>query len=209
MKKAISVILAVILAFSVLSVSAFAEEPNNPLVLPDNYLENGIKVKITIFDDIEPIEQIIAYKDNKFSLLVKIYNQDFKVIIKENTLYLYPLKFPFIHIATKINMEEIYYDFNENITADADFVDSYVFDDYTVYEYVCTDKDTNQNIKLKYYVDDNNKLVKVESIESEYQYTIMEILETELSDSEFDLPIFSFNLTPILEFLMDTDFFIF
>ena len=195
MKKAISVILSAILVFSVLSVNAFAFDPYNPSETLTEYLEMGLKVKVTVFDDFEKVEQIIAFKDNKFSFTIKMLDQEFKGIFKDNTLYLYPANFPFIHIAMETDMDSVFSEDIGEIEYEPEFIRSYTYEDLTVYEY------KSEDILLKCYVENNDELIKIESIYTENQYTTIEILETGISDKEFDLPLFSFNLMPIFEFL--------
>lgn len=205
MKRAISVILAAILVFSVLSVSAFATDSRKDF---EWYEENGFKAKFSVCVAGETTEYTVWYKNSKAAILMNQFGTEFKMIYKNNTVYLYPAEFPFIHIAIDVEEENLVYDPSK--IENKELTRTYTSGEYTVEEYIVIDEEYfNDAITAKFYYDSNNELKKIESIESENQYTTMEILETEISDKEFDLPIFSVNIMPIIEFLIETELFIF
>ncbi len=198
MKKIISGILATILIFSVLSVSTFATDSKKPL---EWYEENGLKCKISICDEGEITEHIISFKNGKIAICMNSYGAEFKAIFKNNTLYLYLVKFPFIHIAFEADEDLLIFD--NAVIENAEYIRTYTSEEYIIEEYAIED------LTAKFYYNNNNELKIVKSIESENRYTTMEILETGISDSEFDLPILSFNIMPIINFLNKIELFIF
>lgn len=211
MKKFLAVILAIMFVFSAFTANAFASESKKAQEWHQNntIIEDGVKLKTILLFDGEILEGIIYIKNDKFSLQMnsmRIFEgieAPATFIYKNNSLYMYITSFPFIHlkitdidniIDTSVFPEEI----------ESEFIRSYETESYYIEEY--TD---SEGMFFKYYfVGDSLKIIEVTDPENIDNFTSIEIMETGISDSVFNLPFFSVDLWPLLNYIMGSDIFI-
>lgn len=213
MKKTLSVILAtIILVMSVFSVNAFAAETTKTEALLAK-LNDSQEVAVTlgagdiaIFGKDSDSKDIIYIKDDKAAYE---YNAGFlsvRVVLEDDEIIAFFPAFPYIHVkldTASIGSVDIWEliekatDITMGILA---YVDTYAETvdgkTYTVEEF----NDRAQVTSKFYYEGDHLKILKVEDKQyKSVQYTYFDNIEFSVDDSIFELPLISFDLTPILK----------
>lgn len=213
MKKTLSIIIAtVILVMSVFSVNAFAADTTKTEALLDKLNETkevAVTLKagdIPIFGSNSKASDTIYIKDD---MAAYDYNAGFlnvRVVLDDDEVIAFLPMFPYIHVklessalgsvdiwglieeATKVTMGVLAY------------VDTYEEEvdgvKYTVEEF----NDRAQVTSKFYYQNDELKILKVEDKQTHsVQNTYFESIGFEVDDSIFELPLISFDVTPILQ----------
>lgn len=197
MKKLLSVVLSVIMILSAACVTAFATETHYAEdAIKSLDFEKGIKFEIRITD----IPLTVLYvKGDKTAAEMSIDGHNLKLILKDNTLYTYFTDFPFIYFELKnTDMPELEETLG-TLEIDALFIESYEAE-YDSKIYYVEKYASDDSMTLEYYfLDDELKMIR--SNDDENYTTEIKIISTEVDDDVFDLPFFSFNITPIFEFL--------
>lgn len=213
MKKIISVsIAAILLVMSVFSVNAFAADTTKTEALLDKLntsKEVAVSLKagdIPLFGSNSQATDTIYIKGDKAAY---DYNAGFlnvRVVLDDDEIIAFLPIFPYVHVkldSAAIGSIDIWGVINEvtNLTMGVlAYVDTYEEEvggiKYTVEEF----NDRAQVTSKFYYQDDELKILKVEDKQTKsVQYTYFENIEFEVDDSVFDLPIISFDLTPVLQ----------
>ncbi len=214
MKKAVSLILAVMLAFSLFTVSVFAADTKTQ----------------TLFDAAEEKKELcVTFRTgmlpefgSSYSAVNTVYIKGDKVaydfdngfievrtIAQEKSLYSYITNFPFIHMET-VELSFGDTDIWEMITTLSNFtMDFLVYQgsyettidgtDYYVEEF----NDRGSVVNSFFYVGDELKVLKAQDFaKGTIQYTYFDNVSLTVDDSVFELPAVSFNLTGIMKFIL-------
>ena len=196
MKKAISVILTVILIFSSMSVLSFATyTPKAEEALKNVDLKNGASF-IFINDYLEEYVEI-HFIDSKTAVYLSS-DLDIKMIHVDNTIYMYLTNFPFFYYETEYYGEffptdellfedlsgvEFAENYSKTVNGVTYNVEKYTNDIYEVIEF--------------YFINDEIKIIEC-SYDEDY-FTRLEITD-EIDDKVFELPRLAINITPIINF---------
>lgn len=200
MKKFLLVILSLVLILSAVCVTAFAADKPKAEDAINFNLEKGLQFEIRI-DDIPTT--MLYVKGDKIASEMKVEGYNLKLILKNNSFYMYFTDFPFVYFEHKDSEMPDLQDALGTLQFDAEFVEA-VETEYQSEIYYVEKYATDDGVTIEYYfLDDELKLLK--STDDENVTTEIEIVSTEVDDDVFELPFFAFNITPIFEFL--TSFF--
>lgn len=213
MKKIISVsIAAIILIMSLFSVNAFAADTTKTEALLDKLntsKEVAVSLKagdIPLFGSNSDASDTIYIKGDKAAY---DYNAGFlnvRVVLDGDELTAFLPIFPYVHVkldSTAIGSIDIWGVINEvtNLTMGVlAYVDTYEEEvggiKYTVEEF----NDRAQVTSKFYYQGDDLKILNVvDKQTNSVQNTYFESISFDVDDSVFDLPLISFDLTPVLQ----------
>lgn len=213
MKKTLSIIIAtIILVMSFFSVNAFATDTTKTEALLDKLNDSkevAVSLKagdIPLFGSNSDASDTIYIKDN---MAAYEYNAGFinvRVVLDGDEIIAFIPAFPYIHVkleSSAIGSVDIWGLIEEatNVTMGVlAYVDTYEEEvggvKYTVEEF----NDRAQVTSKFYYKDDALKILKVEDKQTNsVQNTYFENIEFEVDDSIFELPLISFDVTPILQ----------
>lgn len=199
MKKLLSVILSAILILSAFSVTAFAaDEPKAEEAIKNFDFEKGVQFEFRI----DGIPATTLYvKGDKIASEMNVEGHNLKLILKGDSLYMYFTSFPFIYFKHKDadmpELEEALGTLHFNAQFIEAFEAEYSSETYYVEKYM-----TDDGGFLEYYfLDDELKIIRSTDGETTSS-TEIKIVSTELDDDVFELPFFSFDITPIFELLV-------
>lgn len=209
MKKILSVILSVFIALSVFSIGAFANESAKLEKWCETHdFNSGISVKTYIYITdilIGFINPVFHFKNGQTAMEININDKDIKMIEKDDILYFFPAKFPFVYY--KMNAEEFWGSDNTDInTEDITFKESYETEynnkTFFVEDYIC--ETDGKQIILSAYFDGND--LKYIGFKEDYEgmeiEIYWEILSTNVDDKVFEMPSFSIDVSPIVDILI-------
>lgn len=214
MKKTLSVILAtLILALSVFSVNVFAAESTKTEDLLDKINETkefAITLAagdIPLFGSSSDASDIIYVKDDKIAYEYKAGFINVRVVLDDDEVFAFIPAFPFVHV--KMDMAAIgsldiggLIEEATSITKGVlAYVDTYEEEldgvKYTVEEF--NDR-AEVTTKLYYDADGQLKIINVvDERTNSVQNTYIKDLSLEVDDGIFELPLISFDLTPLLQ----------
>lgn len=209
MRKFLSLILSLLLIFSAFSVTAFADfdTPKAETTIENIDFEKGVSILFSTFSASDFPDSVLYIKGEMLAMETSVEGINVKLIIKNNLLYIYFADFPFFYYKEEnIDISE-YTAIFENINMDAEFSKNYqeTLDGitYDIEEYITADGEL-----LRYYIFEGNlKYAEIISkANDEYSHIKLEILSTELDNSIFEPPFFSFDITPILDFFINLVF---
>lgn len=212
MKKILSIILAtIILVMSVFSVNAFAADTRTDKLL--NQLKETKEAAVSLeagnillFGSNSDASDTFYIKGEKAAYEYKAGFINIRVVLDGDEIIAFIPSFPFIHVKLEtnalgsINIEALIEEATDLTSGVLNYVDTYEEElggvKYTVEEY----NDRAQVTSKFYYKDDELKILRVEDeMTSSVQNTYFESIEFEVDDSIFELPLVSFDVTPLLQ----------
>lgn len=211
MKKTISIILSVILIISAFSLNAFAATTKTEALLNKLNTEKEVAVTLTagdipIFGANSDATDTVYIKGDKAAY---DYNAGFinaRLVLDDDEIVAYLPVFPYVHVkldSTAIGSVDIWGIINEatNITLGVlNYVKSYEEEVDGKKYYVEEFNDRAQVTSKFYYDGDDLKILKVTDAKTgSVQNTYFEDISFEVDDSIFELPLISFDLTPVLQ----------
>lgn len=200
MKKFLSVFFAIVLIFSAFSLNAFAAETTRIEEWgKEHFPPYELGAKVTINDE---TIQTFYIKDKMIAGNVPVSeNINIDIIMKEDCTYLYFKAFPYFHLKFE-DVPEDYLNFDSIDLPEASFDGSGTVilnsEEYYVEQFIAED-----GTIVRYFFDGNDlKYIEAEDyVDGYYNHTIIEILTTEVDDEVFELPFFSINLAPLIDFV--------
>ena len=214
MKKSVSLILALVIALSVFSLSAFAADTKTENLF--DAIEDSKEVCVTFrtgksenFGDSYSVVNTVHMKDKKVAYDFDNGFIKLRTMTHEGKLVSFLPSFPYIHM-TVVNLPFVEVDVwgviekISNITMDfLVFVKSYETTIDGVTYYVEEFSDRGSVINSFYYVDGSLKILKAQDFAKDtIQYTYFDNVSLEVDDSVFSRPIISFEFTAVLTFLL-------
>ena len=214
MKKSISLILALVIALSVFTLSVFAADTKTEILF--NAIEDTKEVSVTFrtgrsetFGDSYSVINTVHMKGEKIAY--DFDNGFFKLrtLADEGKLVSYLPAFPFVYMSvTDLPVGEI--DIWEAVKSLSDFTMEFlVFQgSYTttidgVTYYVEEFNDRGTVVNSFYYVGDELKILKAQDFAKEtIQYTYFDNVSLKVDDSVFSKPLLSFEFTAVLQLLL-------
>ena len=214
MKKIISLILVLVLAMSVFSLSAFAVDTKTETLF--DAIENNEEVTVSFrtgksdtFGESYSVQNTVYMDDDKIAY--DFDNGFFKLrtITDDGKLVSFLPSFPFIHM-TLADLSLIKVDIwgiiekLSNFTMDfLVFQNSYETTIDGVTYYVEEFNDRGSVVNSFYYVGDELKVLKAQDFAKKtIQYTYFDEVKLEADSSVFQRPLISFELTVVLSFIM-------
>ncbi len=213
MKKTISIIMSVILIVSVFSLNAFAATTKTETLLNKLNTEKEVAVTLTagdiaLFGSDSDATDTIYIKEDKVAY---DYNAGFinaRVVLDDDEIIGFLPAFPYVHVkldSTAIGSVNVWGLIEEvtNITLGVlNYVGNYEEEVSGKTYYVEEFNDRAQVTSKFYYEGDDLKILKVyDARTGSVQYTYFEDIIFEVDDSVFELPLISFDLTPVLSAL--------
>ncbi len=212
MKKTLSIIIAtIILVMSVFSVNAFAAETKTDALLGKLKESKEVAVSlqagdIPLFGENSDATDTFYIKGDKAAYEYKAGFINVRVVLDGEKVIAFIPSIPFIHVKldTKalgsINISALIEEATNLTSGVLAYVDTYEEElggiKYTVEEY----NDRAQVTSKFYYQNDELKILKVEDKKTfSVQNTYFENIEFEVDDSIFELPLVSFDVTPLLK----------
>lgn len=214
MKKALSVILAtLILTLSVFSVNVFAADSTKTEALLDKLNETE-EVAITLaagdiplFGENSDSKDIVYIKDDKIAYEYKSGFINVRLVLDDDEIVAFIPAIPFIHV--KFDIAEIgSIDIWELIEKATDatmgvlaYVDTYE-EELDGVKYTVEEFNDRAQVTSKFYYDADGNLKILIVKDAQYgsvQNIYFDNIEFEVDDDIFDLPLFSFDVTPILQ----------
>lgn len=218
MKKTLSIIIAtIILVMSVFSVNAFAAETTKTDALLGQ-LKESKEVAVSLQAGDIPLlgsnsdaSDIFYVKGDKVAYEYKAAFINIRVVLDGDEIIAFIPSFPYIHVKLEtnalgsINIEALIEEATNLTTGVLNYVDTYEENlggvNYTVEEY----NDRAQVTSKFYYKNDELKILNVkDAMTGSVQNTYFESIEFEVDDSIFELPLISFDVTPLLQGLFIT-----
>lgn len=214
MKKILSIILTVIiLVTSVFSLSVFAAAtPKTDALLDKVETADELSVTFTsgqstIFNFLgqNPVNKI-SVKDNKISYEINNGIITLRLVANDDGVYAYLPILPFFYVKLDSKILAIA-DVKELISKTSNltqgfiqFIKSYN-EPFEGKEYYVEEYNDREVVTSKFYYDgDNLKILKVENaVTKSVQYTYFDEIAFEAGDNLFDVPVFAFNATPLLQ----------
>ncbi len=214
MKKAISLIFAVILIFSLFTVSAFAADTKTEALFDTAEEKKELCVifrtgMLPEFGSSYSAVNTVYIKGDKVAYDFDNGFIEVRTIAQESSLYSYITNFPFIHMETaELSFGDT--DIWETITTLSNFtMDFLVYQgsyettidgtDYYVEEF----NDRGSVVNSFFYVGDDLKVLKAQDFaKGTIQYTYFDGVSLTVDDSVFELPAVSFNLTGVMKFIL-------
>lgn len=210
MKKILSVLLSALIILSVFSVGAFATEAE-PTKLEKweetHDLNNGISVKIHTRTNnilISLFDAVIHVKDGKLAVVADFDGKEFKAVTKDDALCIFMTKLPFFHY--KIS-GDLFGSIDLDLTLEnTSFVKSYEaeYEGKTLYVEEYFYDENSQPMTFKAYFDGDELIYfgaeeRIADMDFEMYF---EILSFEVDDDVFKMPIFSLDVTFLVDMLM-------
>ncbi|MBQ7295797.1 MAG: hypothetical protein IJW86_06350 [Clostridia bacterium] len=214
MKKTISLIIAVVLAFSLFSVGTFAAGTKTEALF--DTAEQTKEVAVTFrtgmlpeFGSAYSAVNTVYLKGDKIAYDFDNGFIELRTVLQDDGLYSYLTTFPFIHMQTSdltLGNTDIWQtikglsDFTMDFLV---FVKSYETTiDGTTY-YVEEFSDRGSVINSFFYVGDDLKVLKAQDfMKGTIQYTYFDNISLSVDDSIFELPAVSFDLTGIMKIIL-------
>lgn len=199
MKRLISILLTAVILILSLSTGAFAAEPTVP---KDIDTSNGISAEMeTAFAPGGTNTTLnIAVKGDKAAIEFKLDFLKIKIILRDAAVYIFSPTIPFFH--GKADASEIFPDFDDS---------DIQIDDITLKETVEKTIDGKTYIIERYISDDgygfdvaylNNEPEYIELTMDEIIFGRIDNFNFEVDDSVFELPRFSLDITPVINFFL-------
>lgn len=212
MKKTLSIIIAtIILVMSVFSVNAFAAETKTDALLGKLKESKEVAVSlqagdIPLFGENSDATDTFYIKGDKAAYEYKAGFINVRVVFDGDKVIAFIPSIPFIHVKLEtkalgsINIGALIEEATNLTSGVLAYVDTYEEElggiKYTVEEY----NDRAQVTSKFYYQNDELKILKVEDKKTlSVQNTYFENIEFEVDDSIFELPLVSFDVTPLLQ----------
>ncbi|MBQ8764247.1 MAG: hypothetical protein IJZ07_09115 [Clostridia bacterium] len=213
MKKTISVIMSVILIVSVFSLNAFAATTKTEALLDKLNTSKEVAVTLTagdiaLFGSASDATDTIYIKDDKVAYEYKAGFINARLVLEDDEIIGFMPAFPYVHVkldsaaigsidvwglieeATNLTLGVLNYVGSKEETVDGKT--------YYVEEF----NDRAQVTSQFFYDGDDLKILKVYDAQTgSVQYTYFEDITFEVDDSIFELPLISFDLTPVLKTL--------
>ncbi len=211
MKKTLSIILSAILIISVFSLNAFAANTKTETLLNKLNTEKEVAVTLTagdipLFGANSDATDTIYIKDKKAAYE---YNAGFinvRLVLDDDGIVAFLPIFPYIHVkldSKAIGSVDIWGLINDatNVTLGVlNFVKSYNEEVDGKTYYVEEFNDRAQVTSKFYYDGDDLRILKVTDAKTgSVQYTYFEDISFDVDDNIFELPLISFDMTPILQ----------
>lgn len=219
MKKIMSIVLtAVILIMSVLSVSAFAQEQTKAEKwIQNNKTQNPELEIVCNSSENEGVSSVAEFymKEGKFACIqafpiTEHVNLNVKVLVIDGTVYMLLPSFPYIHLKIENlqvdlpSFDEIFPYENMIYVKSGEITEGQIT--YYTEEYVYENGE-----KIIYYFN-GEELIKTETYYDDgYDcslYLCNEIISREVDDSVFEIPWYSINISPFIDFMFDSNLFI-
>ncbi len=213
MKKALSIIMSVILIVSVFSLNAFAATTKTEALLDKLNASKEVAVTLTagdiaLFGSASDATDTIYIKDDKVAYEYKAGFINARLVLEDDEIIGFMPAFPYVHVkldSTAIGSIDVWGLIEEatNLTLG---VLNYVGSKEETVEgktyYVEEFNDRAQVTSQFFYDGDDLKILKVYDAQTgSVQYTYFEDIAFEVDDSIFKLPLISFDLTPVLKTL--------
>ena len=213
MKKTISIIMSVILIVSVFSLNAFAATTKTEVLLDKLNNEKEVAVTLTagnipLFGANSDATDTIYIKDDKVAY---DYNAGFinaRVVYDDGELIGFLPVFPYVHVKldsfgiASINVWELIEKATSITLGVLSYVDSYEEEVDGKTYYVEEFNDRAQVTSKFYYDGDDLKILEVYDAQTNsVQTTYFEDISFEVDDEIFELPLISFDMTPVLSAL--------
>ena len=217
MKKTLSIIIAsIILVMSVFSVNAFAAETKTDALLKQ--LKDSKEVAISLqagdiplFGSNSNASDTFYVKGDKAAYEYKAGFINVRVVLDGDEIIAFIPEFPYIHVKLEtkalgsINISKLIEEATNLTSGVLNYVDTYEEEigevKYIVEEY----NDRAQVTSKFYYQNDELKILKVNDKKTfSNQNTYFESVSFEVDDSIFELPLISFDVTPLLQGLFVT-----
>lgn len=213
MKKTISIIMSVILIVSVFSLNAFAATTKTEALLDKLNNEKEVAVTLTagnipLFGANSDATDTIYIKDDKVAY---DYNAGFinaRVVLDDDELIGFLPVFPYVHVKLdsaaigSINIWKLIEEATSITLGVLDYVGSYEEEVDGKTYYVEEFNDRAQVTSKFYYDGDDLKILKVYDAQTNsVQTTYFEDISFEVDDEIFELPLISFDMTPVLSAL--------
>lgn len=204
-KKLLSLLLAATLVFSMFSFTAFAEEKTRTEQWFEKHSDE-FHLKATMDFD-ETIEYEVYTKNGKMKL-ENMPSGDSKVdmIYDGEKCIIYYSRFPFLHF--EFPLDDFEADSFDDLFPMTDIAFTYVGSttkmlgskEYYV-ELITDDEiyDESTSVVYEYWFDGEELVMITDANDPDIK---LEIISTEIDDSEFEPPFFSINLTPFFEFFL-------
>lgn len=211
MKKAISIIMSVILIISVFSLNAFAATTKTETLLNKLNTEKEVAVTLTagdipLFGANSDATDTIYIKDDKVAYDYKAGFINARLVLDDDEIIAFLPIFPYVHVkldSKAIGSVDLWGIINEatNITLGVlNYVKSYEEEIDGKTYYVEEFNDRAQVTSKFCYEGDELRILKVTDARTgSVQNTYFEDISFEVDDSIFKLPLISFDLTPILQ----------
>lgn len=211
MKKTLSIILSAILIISVFSLNAFAANTKTETLINKLNTEKEVAVTLTagdipLFGANSDATDTIYIKDKKAAYE---YNAGFinvRLVLDDDGIVAFLPVFPYIHVkldSKAIGSIDIWGLINDatNVTLGVlNYVKSYNEDVEGKTYYVEEFNDRAQVTSKFYYDGDDLRILKVTDAKTgSVQYTYFEDISFDVDDNIFELPLISFDMTPILQ----------
>ncbi len=200
MKRLISILLTAVVLVLSLSTGAFAAEPTG--VFDEIDTNNGISFNFrtnSLFNETELSDYFAAFKDDKFAFEFQVEFLKLKIILNKNSLYVYSPDFPLLH--AKIEGENMLPEFDyepeklELVKTEEKNVDGKTL---TTETYIISD----ESQVIITYIDGSIKSTQITSLDDESYYCYIDNFNFEVDDSVFELPRFSLDITPVINFFL-------
>ena len=211
MNKALSIIMSVILIVSVFSLNAFAATTKTETLLNNLNEKKEVAVTLTagdipLFGANSDATDTIYIKGDKAAYEYKAGFINVRVVLDGDKIVAFIPAFPYIHVKLEtkalgsINIEALIEEATNLTSGVLNYVDTYEEElggvKYTVEEY----NDRAQVTSKFYYQNDELKILRVEDKKTlSVQNTYFESIGFEVDDSIFELPLISFDVTPLLQ----------
>ncbi len=211
MKKTLSIIMSAILILSVFSLSAFAANTKTEALLDKLNTSKEVAVTLTagdvpLFGENSDATDTIYIKGDKAAYE---YNAGFinaRIVLDGDEIIGYLPIFPYVHVkldSSALGSIDIWGVVEEatNVTLGVlNYVDSYE-EELNGKKYYVEEFNDRAQVTSKFYYDgDDLKLIKVTDKQTgSVQNTYFENVSFKVDDSVFELPLISFDLTPLLK----------
>lgn len=209
MKKAISVILSLLIAISVFSIGASAveaeptrfdkwmsnHESDNELAVGMNVRAGGYLIGFMKFD--------AYFKGENFAMIMDLDGREIKAIQKGDDLLIFFTKFPFMHY--KMKAEDIFGSGNAAFS-ECSFNKEYELEiekkKFLVEEYILESDGQEYQMSAYFEGDELKKIIVAYNIADMDMEIEFEILSYEVDDDMFKMPLISIDVTFLVDLLL-------
>lgn len=209
MKKAISVILSLLFAFSVFSIGASAveaeptrfdkwmsnHESDNELAVRINVRAGGYLIGFMKFN--------AYFKGENFAMIMDLDGREIKAVQKGDDLLIFLTKFPFMHY--KMKAEEIFGSENEGFS-ECSFNKEYELEiegkKFLVEEYILESDGQEYQLSAYFEGDELKKIIISHNVADMDMEVEFEILSYEVDDDMFKMPLISLDVTFLVDLLL-------